>query len=52
MTYGLIGQGTFLSHMSKRPIDRDCDELLPDSVPLSANPYIYVDRSGTIFAII
>ena len=46
MTYGLIGQGTFLSRMSKRPIDRGCDELLPDILPLSANPYIDVDRSG------
>ena len=52
MTYGLIGQGTFLSCMSKRPIDRVCDELLSDIVPLSANSYIDVDRRGMIYAII
>ena len=52
MTYGLIGQGTFLSCMSKRLLDRVCDELLSDIVPLSANSYIDVDRRGMIYAII
>jgi len=42
----------FLSCISKRPIDRVCDELLSDIVPLSANSYIDVDRRGMIYAII